>query len=62
VKIVPDDLQFNFNLGAVYFATGDMAKAKEVFLKLTPRATDPVMKAKIDQFLKDIANKRSAGL
>jgi len=61
VKIVPDDLQFSFNLGAAYFGAGETAKAKEVFVRLAPRATDPVMKAKIDQFLKDIANKLPAG-
>jgi Tfp pilus assembly protein PilF len=62
VKIVPDDLQFSLNLGAAYFGTGEMAKAKEIFLKLSPRATDPVMKAKIDQFLKDIGNRKPVGI
>jgi len=61
VKIVPDDLQFNFNLGAAYFGTGAMAKARDIFLKLSPRATDPAMKARIDQFLKDIGDRESVG-
>ncbi len=36
VKIVPEDVQFNFNLGAAYLRTGETAKAKEIFLKISP--------------------------
>jgi Tfp pilus assembly protein PilF len=59
VKIVPDDIQFSFNLGAAYLGTGEAAKAKELFLRISPRVSDPVMKTRIDQFLKDIGNKKS---
>jgi Tfp pilus assembly protein PilF len=58
VKIVPDDLQFSFNLGAAYLGTGETAKAKDIFLRISPRVTDPGMKTKIDQFLKDIDKKK----
>ncbi|MGD1009877.1 MAG: tetratricopeptide repeat protein [Candidatus Aminicenantales bacterium] len=59
VKLVPDDLQFSFNLGAAYLATGETAKAKEIFLKISPRVTNPAMKARLDQFLKVIGDKKS---
>jgi Tfp pilus assembly protein PilF len=60
VKIVPDDLQFSFNLGAAYVKTGETAKARELFLKLAPRVTDPAMKTKVEQYLKDLAGKLPA--
>jgi Tfp pilus assembly protein PilF len=59
VKIVPDDLQFSFNLGSAYLSAGETAKAKEILLRISPRVTDPAMKTRIDQFLKDIGNKKS---
>jgi len=58
VKIVPEDLQFNFNLGAAYLGTGETAKAKEVFLKIAPRVTNPVMKARLEQYLKVIGDRK----
>ncbi len=61
VRIVPDDLQFNFNLGEAYFRTGDYGKAKDIFVKLSERATDPAMKTKVDQYLKDIRAREAAG-
>jgi len=60
VKAVPDDIQFSFNLAAAYVKAGDTAKAKDLFLKLAPRATDPEMKAKIGQYLRDLAAKDPA--
>ncbi len=57
VKAVPDDVQFNFNLGAAYVKAGETAKARDVFLKLAPRVTDPEMKAKVGQYLRDLAGK-----
>jgi Tfp pilus assembly protein PilF len=58
VKIVPDDVQFSFNLGAAYLGTGETSKAKDIFLRISPRVTDPGMKKRIDQFLKDIEKKK----
>jgi type IV pilus assembly protein PilF len=57
VKIVPDDVRFSFDLGAAYVKTGEVAKAKDLFLKLAPRVTDPDMKAKVGQYLRDLAAK-----
>jgi tetratricopeptide (TPR) repeat protein len=57
VKIVPEDVLFNYNLGAAYYKAGEFAKSKEVFLKISPLATDPDLKVKIAQYLKDLAGK-----
>lgn len=57
VKIVPEDVLFNFNLGAAYYKAGEFAKSKEVFLKISPLAMDPDTKARIAQYLKDLAGK-----
>jgi protein O-GlcNAc transferase len=57
VRIVPDDVLFNYNLGAAYFKTEEYAKAKEAFLKISPRVTDPDMRDNITKFLKIIGDK-----
>jgi type IV pilus assembly protein PilF len=57
VKLVPDDITFNYNLGVAYFKTEEFAKAKDIFTRLSPRATDPDMRDKIAQFLKMIGDK-----
>lgn len=57
VKIVPDDISFNFNLGAAYYKAGEFAKAKEIFLKIAPLPMDAETKARVSQYLKDLAGK-----
>ena len=57
VKVVPDDNQFSFNLGSAYVKAGETAKARELFIKLATRVTDPEMKAKVGQYLRDLAGK-----
>jgi Tfp pilus assembly protein PilF len=57
VKIVPADVLFGYNLGAAYYKAGEFAKSKEIFLKISPLATDPDTKARIAQYLKDLAGK-----
>jgi type IV pilus assembly protein PilF len=54
VKLVPEDLLFSYNLAVAYFKTSDFAKAKEIFLKISPRVTDEETKDKIAQYLKTI--------
>jgi Tfp pilus assembly protein PilF len=57
VKLVPDDVHYNYNLGVAYFKTEEFAKAKEIFLKISPRASEAEMKDNIAKFLK-IINER----
>lgn len=57
VKIVPDDVTFSFDLGAAYFKAEEYAKAKEVFLRISSRVTDPETRDKITQFLRAIGDK-----
>jgi tetratricopeptide (TPR) repeat protein len=57
VKIVPEDLLFSYNLAVAYFKTNDLAKAKELFLKISPRVTDQETKDKIAQYLKTIGER-----
>lgn len=54
VKIVPQDINFNFNLAVAYFKNNQFDLAKETFEKISTKTTDPEMKAKIDQYLKII--------
>jgi tetratricopeptide (TPR) repeat protein len=61
VKIVPDDILFSFNLAAAYFKANERAKAKQIFLSLSPRVTDPDMKAKVAQYLKELEGKEPGG-
>ncbi len=57
VKIVPDDLLFNFNLAVACFKNEDYAKAKEIFLKISPRITDAETRDAITRYLKAISEK-----
>ena len=54
VKIVPEDVNFNFNLAAAYFKNNDFGRAKEIFMKISPRVTDQAMRVKISDYLKEI--------
>jgi Tfp pilus assembly protein PilF len=54
VKIVPEDVLFNYNLGVAYYNLKEPAKAKSVFLKISPHVVDPDMKAKVAQYLKEL--------
>ncbi len=44
----------NFNLGVAYFKNKELQKAKDVFVSIYPKVTDPEMKKQIDQYLKVI--------
>jgi type IV pilus assembly protein PilF len=57
VRIVPDDVTFNFNLGAAYFKDDQWSKASEVFQKIVPRVTDAAMRDQISLYLKTIKEK-----
>jgi Tfp pilus assembly protein PilF len=54
VRIVPEDVNFNFNLAAASFKDGNFGRAREIFLKILPRVTDQAMRAKINDYLKEI--------
>lgn len=44
----------NFNLGVAYFKNKELQKAKDIFVSIYPRVTDPEMKKQIEQYLKVI--------
>ena len=44
----------NFNLAVTYFKNNELDKAKEIFIKIYPGATDPEMRLKIEQYLRAI--------
>jgi tetratricopeptide (TPR) repeat protein len=58
VKIVPEDVLFNYNLGVAYFKNEDYARAKEIFLKISGKVTDAETKDTINRYLKIINDKR----
>ena len=57
VKIVPEDVGFNYDLGVAYFKNGDYARAKEIFLKISGKITDAETKDTINRYLKIINDK-----
>jgi protein O-GlcNAc transferase len=61
VKIVPEDVNFNFNLGAAYFKNSEWEKASGVFQTILPQVSDPQMKDRISEYLKTIREKSGAG-
>jgi tetratricopeptide (TPR) repeat protein len=61
VKIVPEDVLFNYNLAVACFKTGEYARAKDLFLKISPRVTDAEMRDMITQYLKTISEKIKGG-
>jgi type IV pilus assembly protein PilF len=60
VKIVPEDILFNYNLAVAYYNLKEPAKAKLLFLKISPHVVDPEMKVKVSQYLKDLGEKEPA--
>jgi len=58
IKIIPDDLYLNFNLAVAYFKNKELEKAKAIFEKISPKATDLDMKKKIEEYLKMIKNSK----
>jgi Tfp pilus assembly protein PilF len=57
VKIVPEEVGFNYDLGVAYFKNGDYARAKEIFLKISGKITDAETKDTISRYLKIINDK-----
>jgi Tfp pilus assembly protein PilF len=60
VKIVPEDILFNYNLAVSYYNVKELAKAKSLFLKISPHVVDPEMKVKVSQYLKELDAKDPA--
>jgi tetratricopeptide (TPR) repeat protein len=57
VKIVPEEVGFNYDLGVAYFKNGDYARAKEIFLKILGKIADAETKDTINRYLKIINDK-----
>jgi len=57
VKIVPDDVNFNYYLGAAYFKAQDYKKAEEALQRISSKALDPDMKKEVENYLKMIKEK-----
>jgi protein O-GlcNAc transferase len=60
VKLVPDDVNFNFNLGAAYVKNREWEKAGGIFQAILPRVSDPQMREQITGYLKEIKQKGGA--
>lgn len=57
IKLVPDDITFNFNLAVAYFNDNQLAKAKGIFERIFPLVKDETMKQQIASYLKQIHEK-----
>ncbi len=53
-KIIPDDIDLNFNLAEAYFKNRQFEKAKQKFNNLYLQSRDVEMKKKIEEYLKKI--------
>lgn len=58
VKIVPEDVLFNFNLGLACFRNAEYARAKEVLLKIQGKVTDAETKETIARTLRLIGEQK----
>lgn len=60
VKLVPEDVNYNFNLGEAYFKNGEFGRAAEVLEKISSLVVDPGMREKLDSYLKTIKKRGPA--
>jgi tetratricopeptide (TPR) repeat protein len=61
VKIVPEEIPFNYHLAVAYFKAGNYAKAKAIFLRISGQVTDAESKDAIAGYLKQIRDKGGLG-
>ena len=54
VKLVPDDMNFQFNLAAAYFDSGDKQQAEDIFGMIISKTTDPDLRARIAEYRKKV--------
>jgi tetratricopeptide (TPR) repeat protein len=52
VKLVPDDMNFQFNLAQAYFDSGDKEQAEDIFSLIMSKTTDPELRAKVAEYRK----------
>jgi Flp pilus assembly protein TadD len=52
VRIAPNDISLNVNLGIAYINNKEFARARELFEKILPKVEDPVLKVRINEYLK----------
>ena len=57
VKIVPEDVLFNYNLAVAYFKNEDYARSKQAFLKIQGKITDAETKDTIARYLRLIGER-----
>jgi Tfp pilus assembly protein PilF len=57
VKLVPEEVPFNYHLAVAHFKSGNYPKAKEIFLKISGQVTDQASKDAIAGYLKQIRDK-----
>jgi len=52
VQVAPNDISLSVNLGIAYINNKEFARAREILEKILPQVEDPVLKAKINEYLK----------
>jgi tetratricopeptide (TPR) repeat protein len=57
-KLVPDEVNFGFNLGAAYYKSNDWPRAAEVLEKIAPQVIDPEMRDQLNSYLRTIKEKK----
>jgi Flp pilus assembly protein TadD len=58
-RLAPNDIGLSVNLGIAYINNKEFARARELFEKTLPKVEDPVLKVKINEYLKLIKEKSS---
>lgn len=54
INLSPEDPEFNYNLAEILFKKGKKNEAREILLKILPKATEKEIKGKIEKLLKSI--------
>ncbi len=59
VKIVPEEVAFNYSLAVAYFKNADYSRAKEIFLKIQGKITDAATRDTVGRYLRLIGERSS---
>jgi tetratricopeptide (TPR) repeat protein len=54
VKLVPEDMNFQFNLAVALFESGDLERAGEIFSLILSKTTDPELRTKVAEYKRKI--------
>lgn len=51
LKLQPEEVNLMYNLASAFYKNGELERAKELFVKVRPRVSDPDIKANVNKYL-----------